>query len=330
MMRINQKNKLISCLTIALAIFLCPVTQAQQNKFRYKADVAKVDSDGVYKIELQPSLIAKCVQKGLYDIRLLDSHGKFVAYIISDGQSSENRADYIDFPGAKTPNGNDTATVYIAENIKQLWINKLWLKLRNTTVDRNINLEGSDDGIKWFAIKENISLQPAKDENNTNYEQVLNFPESNYRYFRIQVSGKNKVPVKIISSGIYVDKSPAKAEYTQLPDPKFTIKDTDRITTILLHFDQEYLINKLKLDIKAPRYYTRRALIHNRTGAYYYEVGGYVLSNSSGNPDMTFSEKTKKLRIDINNRDDNPLTIASIKAYQQKQFAVAYLEKGEK
>jgi Na+-translocating ferredoxin:NAD+ oxidoreductase RnfD subunit len=55
-----------------------------------------------------------------------------------------------------------------------------------------------------------------------------------------------------------------------------------------------------------------------------------MLSNSSDQPDMLFSDKTKHLRIDIANRDDNPLTIASVKAYQRKQFAVAYLEKGEK
>jgi len=297
----------------------------QGKEFEYRAAIQKIDTSDVYKIELQPTLIAKCTEKGLYDIRLIDNHGKYVAYTISNGISSENQSDYIDFPATMPKSTSDT--VYIAENVKHLNISQLWLKLRNTIVDRSINLEGSDNGKQWFAIKENINLQPARYEDKLDYEQMLTFPESNYRYFKIQITGKNKVPVKIVSSGVYVNRS-ANTEYSQLPPAKFSIKNKEKVTSIFVQFDQPYLINKLHLEITAPKFYRRKATVYDQD-AKDAILTEDVLLGSSGTQDIPVSAKTRRVRIDIANGDDNPLTIKSVSAWQQKLFAVSYLEKGK-
>ncbi|MGY0038877.1 hypothetical protein [Pedobacter sp. NJ-S-72] len=72
----------------------------------------------------------------------------------------------------------DTITTFIAENKEHLTINQLSLQLRNASVKRTVNLSGSDDLNKWYAIKENISLEEAVsgEADNGTYQQQLKFP----------------------------------------------------------------------------------------------------------------------------------------------------------
>ena len=82
MMRINRKMKQVFSLLVLL--FVCDFAWGQESKFMYRADVMNVDSTSVYKIFLLPEFIAKSADKGLYDVRLADEKGKFVAYSIVD------------------------------------------------------------------------------------------------------------------------------------------------------------------------------------------------------------------------------------------------------
>ena len=324
MIKINRKIKRVFSLLILLFVYVFALGQGKE--FKYRAAIQKIDSSDVYKIELQPSLIAKCVQKGWYDVRLIDSKGKYVAYAITDGIPSDNTSHYIDFPSITSNSTVDTATVYIAENTRRLNINQLWLKLKNTDVDRSVSLQGSDDLKQWFAIKENISLQPAGDEAKPEYEQLLTFPTSNYRYFKIQVNGKNKVPVKILQSGIY-NTSAIHPEFAQLPPAKLSVKDTNKITSIFIDFGEPFLVSKLHLNITAPKFYSRDVTVYD-LDAHASRLSTDVLS-SSGTQDILVSAKTKRIRLDISNGDDNPLIIKSIDAWQQKKFAISYLESGQ-
>jgi len=322
-MRISQKCKLIFTILCTFGIL-----QAwSQSNYRYKADVAKIDSSGVYKIELKPDFLSKSISKNLYDIRVVDENRKFVAYTIVSNPSDKARPIFVDFPEVKQGSNSDTVTYYIAENKDKIKVNQLWLKLKNTAVSRLADISGSEDQQHWFAIKENIQLQDAGTGNDADYEQMLSFPTSDYRYFKVRIGNKNKDFVKITGSGIYLDNTAGNLQYVPLPPVNLTSKTVNKQTSYYVDLNGNYIINNLKIDVSSPKYYNRHITI--------YDAGDrgeemlYDDSISSSAPKaITFSAKTNKLRIDISNGDDNSLVIKNISAFQLQDFAVCYLEKG--
>jgi len=323
MMRISQKCKLIFTILLTFAIL-----QAwSQSTYPYKADISKIDSSGVYKVELKPAFLSKSISRSLYDVRIVDEGGKFVAYTIVSNISDKTKPVFVDFPEIKQSSNNDTVTYYIAENKDKIKVNQLWLKLRNTAVNRLADISGSDDLQHWFAIKENIQLQDAGSGDNADYEQMLSFPTSDYRYFKIRIGNKNKDFIKITRSGVYLENSAGNVQYVQLPPIKLTSKTANKQTSYYAELNDNYIVNGLKIEVSSPKYYNRHITIYdtgNKTEEMLYDD-----SISSSRPkDITFFAKTNKLRIDIANGDDNPLVIKDISAFQLQDYAVCYLEKG--
>ena len=199
--------------------------------------------------------------------------------------------------------------LYIAENKNTLNINRLWLTLKRTEVSRSVNLSGSDDLKSWFAIKEDIPLQEAGTGDRPEYNQSLDFPTSNYLYFKIQVFGKNKTPVKILQAGIYtaVLNSPS---YDAIASISFTKKDTTGKTSLFINLSQAYQLNKLHISVEGPKYFNRRIVISTVSKEDIIRVADTVIS-SAGTGDILLSAKSKKLQVDIYNGDDNPLNIKS-------------------
>jgi len=323
MMRTSQKVKNICLLLIAFSLAASPALA--QITYRFKADLQKIDSNGTYKIKLKPGLVAKC-NESLSDIRLLDQNGKFIAHALSKNIFIDNPENFIEFPEVNSNANSDTAAIFIAENKNGINTGQLWIKLKNTDVSRSVDLSGSDDLKKWFAIKEDIPLEKAGPGNEPEYQQSLYFPTSNYQYFKLQVHGRNKTPVKIIRAGIYISSS-AGPGFEMLPPVKFNFKDTGNVSHVYLHFDEPYLINKLHLVISTPNYYSRHINIYDT------QNGSKVCDATIGFPgsqDIYFSAKTTHLRIDISNGDDVPLTIKKIEAFQQEQYVTSYLEAGHR
>src|ERR1700761_2583018 len=187
---------------LGLLTLLCPLVHAQIKDYRYKADIQKIDSSGVYRVELSPALIAKSYD-GSSDIRIANEKGKGVAFVLSNKLILNTPDSFIVFPEITPEQVADTSVFYTVENKNNLNISQLWLKLKKTDVTRAVNLTGSDDLKSWFAIKEDIPLEQADAGQGTDYQQTLAFPTSNYRYFRVQIINRNKVPVKILQAGIY-------------------------------------------------------------------------------------------------------------------------------
>jgi Protein of unknown function (DUF3999) len=316
--------------SLSVLLFVCAFASGQGKEFKYCAAIQKIDSSGVYKIELQPGFIAK--GSGLYDIRVMDETGKFVAYTIVTNPSDKLKPVFIDFPEVKQVAGTDTATVYIAENKNRNKIDQLWLRLKNMAVSRTASLSGSDDLQHWFAIEEDIQLQDATSGGDTEYEQMLSFPQSNYRYFRIHISNKNKDLINILRSGIYISdyagyETPFKL--TPLPPVKLSMKNNAKQTSYLISMDDKYTVDELHIEISSPKYYNRRISVYNVSNKTEQHLVDDILS-SSGQGYVNISAKTNKLRIDIINGDDKPLVIKNITALYLNQFAVSYLEKGHK
>ena len=326
MMGMYQKNKRFYLLF--LFVLMCPLANAQLKDYRYKADIQKIDSGGVYRVELSPALIAKSYD-GSSDIRIADEKGKYVPFVLSSKLLLNSPDSFIVFPEVTPEKVTDTSIFYTVENKNNLEICQLWLKLKKTDVSRTVNLTGSDDLRNWYAIKEDIPLEQASAGQGTEYQQSLIFPTSNYRYFRVQIINRNKVPVKILQAGIYTV-SLNKPVFAELPAVGIRSTQVNKTSRVFIDLHEPYRVQKLHFNIPGPKYFSRRVVVYAMNGNGIANALVDTILSSSGTQDIALLVKTKKLRVDIYNDDDNPLVIKSVNAYQVKLYAVCYLESGHK
>ncbi|WP_290307502.1 DUF3999 family protein [Mucilaginibacter flavus] len=311
--------------SIVLTALFCGLTLAAsaQKTFKYGAALQKADSTGFYRINLQPAFIAKA--KGdMADIRITDAKGNFVPYIQAGSLPQKDQKSFVVFNTIDARLPTDTGTTYVVENKTGLPLDRLWIKLQNTAVQRKVNLVGSDDLKQWFAIQENIPLQEAVQNSEGTYMQSLSFPASSYRYLKLLVDDKNKTPIKFLQAGVYTAYA-AMLAYTPIPGLTFTRADSNKITFINIKLNDNYQVNKLHLNITAPKYFKRSVIIYQVIGGYKEAVLEAEL-NSIKNNDLLFAAKAKQLQIQISNGDNQPLAISDIKAYQSDEYIISYLE----
>lgn len=321
MMRLKKMNKLTLSTLLLCGVIL---SASAQKKFKYKAALHKIDSTGFYRIGLQPGLVAKA-KPDLSDIRIADAKGNFVPYIQAGSLPQRSQKSFVVFPEISNTPKTDTSTVFIIENKTGLVLDRLWIRLQNTAAKRKVNLLGSDDLNQWFAIQEDIPLQEAVQNSEGTYLQSLSFPASNYRYLKIQVNDKNKNPVKFLEAGIYTEYASTAQSYTPVSPLNIIRADSNKTTFIDIKLNDNYQVNKLHLNISAPRYYKRSVTVYQ-----FVNNGRELLSeaelSSDKTTDLLIAAKANHLLIEISNGDNQPLSIGEIKAFQSDEYFISYLE----
>ena len=315
-------------LTINKLLFVlagcCVLSAANgQRTFKYQAAIKMVDSAGFYKIELPATLIAK--SKGdLSDIRLADTKGAFIPFITGGSLPQPKGQRFLTFAQVNFHPEPDTGTTFTIDCKGSTPVNNLWLKLNNTAVQRTVNLSGSDDLKKWFAIEEDVPLQTAVASDQGTYLQSLSFPASSYRYLKLLVNDKHKAPIDILAAGVYEENKPQQAVYETLPAGLFTAKNSDRLTYVSIRLKDSYLVNLIRLKIAGPRYYLRDAAVYSGGRSRGLICSTQILS--AGQQQISLSAKESQLQLQIYNGDNPPLKITGIELLQAPQFITAYLE----
>ncbi|WP_432328592.1 hypothetical protein ACRQ5D_06945 [Mucilaginibacter sp. P25] len=269
-------------------------------------------------------MVAKA-KPDLSDIRIADAKGNFVPYIQAGSLPQKSQKNFVVFPEISNTPKTDTSTVFIIENKTGLVLDRLWIRLQNTAVKRKVNLLGSDDLKQWFAIQEEIPLQEAVQNSEGTYLQSLSFPASNYRYLKIQVNDKNKNPVKFLEAGIYTEYASTAQSYTPVAPLNITRTDSNKTTFIDIKLNDNYQVNKLHLNISAPRYYKRSVTVYQfvNNGR---ELFSEAELSSDKTTDLLIAAKANHLLIEISNGDNQPLSIGEIKAFQSDEYFISYLE----
>jgi hypothetical protein len=323
MMRRSKRNNIgflctLFCFTALSAL--------GQDGFKYRAGLRKVDSQGFYKISLQPAFVAKSVVN-LADVRLTDVNGKFVAYVNAADVPVKSEEKFVVFPRIENGSKTDSGTTIIIENKSTEPISRLWVKLKNTSVDRTMSISGGDDLKKWFAIEEGIQLDQSGTNQKADYLQELSFPASNYHYLKILVNDKKKTPVKFLEAGVYVSPS-LKNVYLPIAAVKPSQADSPKISFVTINLNDKFQVNKIHLDIKGAKYYRRTVSVYD-AGKRIPELISEAEVNSTSANDLLLSVKTNRLRFEIENDDNAPLTITGAELYQADQYIISYLEPGK-
>lgn len=297
-----------------------------QNNFAYKALIDTIRDTGFYKLNLAPKIIAKC-KPGLEDIRIFDDEQKQVSYILKNDLPIFRKENFTEFPLIATVKGADKQTHVTIQNNANRSVNSLLLFVKNTDASRTFNISGSDDGLQWFVIKENIHLESSLQKDDEAIIQALSFPASSYKYFQLTILGKDVLPFNILRAGIYTEDL-SYGSYLELPAPIITQKDSsDKMSYINIHFDENYLIDKIIIDAVGAKFFKRKFSLFKKHDVNDLILEGFLSSQVAD--EFIINTKGNDFLLRIGNEDNSPLKLNTVTAFQLNTYLLTYLSKAK-
>ena len=321
-----KRNPLFKILPAFIVLMMIVAQTDAQQGFAYKAILDEVKQSGFYKITLSPEIIAKC-QPGMIDLRIMD-HGKQVGYIIKQEEHHFAESSFIEFPIIGKVREADKQTHITIENKTGKAITGLLLMTTNMDAKRVVNISGSNDLKEWFIIKEGVYLDNYFSPKEEERIETISLPLVNYKYFQVTILGKDILPFNIQRAGVYADNY-IQGKYKEVPLPAFTqIDSSDKKTYVQLRFKEAYMVDKVVVDVDGPKFFKRNVTLYQDDWASTrLPYSAYISSPVAELYPERWS--SKKWGLVINNEDNQPLKVKTIKVFQLTQYLLTYLDAGK-
>ena len=317
---------------LVAVIFLSLHSGAQ---FRYTALLDTVKATGFYNIPITPEL-SSYLKTDLSDLRIVDEKKQPVAFITDiPYKRYVIHAVLFDQKIVKKETV-DTKTILVIENTGKSKLSNFIIELKSAAAERTASLSGSDDNANWFAILDSLLLHKSGEYDNSSHSQRINFPQGNYKYFKLTINNDKKEPLNIlkvtssdISSVIDINQF-----FFDNPRPSFSRTDSGGYSLIKIINDRPFHISTIKLSITGPWLYKRQAKLFSEIKPGLSETwnsNGHAAFNISSDEFSTHSIpflKSKAFYLLIENGDNPPLKIGSVTTGQVKRRVIAQLEKG--
>jgi hypothetical protein len=328
--------KKITLIVLLSVIYVLGISQ----EFLYRAKLPKVDSSGYYHIFLKPNVTSKLNYK-FSDIRIFDKKNNEIPYVHLSEDEIYKTAKRSELPiKDNTHKIQKKFTNVLVQNINNRKINNLVLIADNPkNAEAWINVAGSNDLKNWNILKNNSRYMPEYSDSTTTQIRIDDLPESNFSYYRILIYDYDKT-VFIVRKVLNFEIGKKNIEFVELPQPSFTQDDTTEAnqSVIQITFDEPQYVDKITFSISFPPYFLRRAEITKKDSTsgkkirlqlYDQNQKDFYLCSDSTNELLLSRYYAKNLFLIVYNNDDNPLKFSKIRAFQRKEYIVAYLEKNK-
>jgi hypothetical protein len=312
-------------------ITACSAAQTEGYKFYSPLDTIK--TSGFYNIALTPDLNAH-LKTDYSDVRIVNNAGRWVPHISHSPSNTDNfltEGKNLKFTVTENTKANTILIIQPAQNI----ISNIGLVINNTAAERFCTLSGSNDSKNWFVINDSILVNPIPDESATKNIFRIDFPPSNYSFFKIVIKNNNKDPFDI-KNIIHENPAIIKTENKLILNPATTIaqKDSGKISYIKITQQQPFHFNSISLKITGVKYFSRKVEVYIPfADNHSYANPGQLLQSFTISNNSTLQFKTPVSNANIfylliKNEDNLPLTISEINTGNSYHFLTSYLEKG--
>jgi hypothetical protein len=316
-------------------LFLSLFLGINADDFKWKTLIDSVPTNNFYKIQLSPSIISGA-KSDFSDFRIFDSKHNEVPYLFVSENHVTEKNKFIPYPILENHYlPKQAITRIVIHNQGKSIISSFVFQIRNTEIEKEITLKGSDNQKDWFIIKRNYPVSSSNLADKTSELRMIDFPKSNYEFFEITLNDKRKDPLQILAVGNY-DSESNQGLYSEISTPVIHQSDSSKLkkSFITLSFNEIYEIDRLVLQIKGPDYYMRNCTIGTyqiRNGKKIYEsLNSFVIASGSSCIWNFNDLKAKQLVIEIENADNTPLQVSDVKAFQLSKYLIARLNTGEK
>lgn len=321
-------KKWINCI-----VFFLGLMSLEAQDFCYQADVEQVTEKGYYKIVLSPELLG-LVNTNHSDVRLYDAKGNEQPYIIEREPASSLKSTFVTYEIVERMFEKDTVSHLIFHNPEKRKINNVSFVVRNTAVHKRVKLSGSDDKQNWYIIKNDYLLHSVESGEKTTELRMLNFPLSDYTYFKLEVNDKSDLPINIIEVGFY-DTQKAKGTTTSFPIPVESQVDSAKHSYIKLAMQDTMYVEQLAFELSGAEYYSRTVKLMDKREYFsrkkkkivdYHTIGSGSF-NSNTNPVLYVKKGTaKELYLEIDNQDNPPLKVDKVTGSILNTYLIAELK----
>ncbi|RZJ53297.1 MAG: hypothetical protein EOO44_08965 [Flavobacterium sp.] len=317
-------------------ILLLLLTNFCFGQFQTAGKLKGVSQNGFHEIRLSTE-IRSFSKQDLSDIRIFNSKENEIPYFIqnSTNTSFDSFTEYPIISKIAVPKKNTSIIIEVpsTKNNKQLSI-----FIANSDAVKKYSVSGSDDQKEWFGISDSQTLYDLNSPAETSVVKTISYPLSTYKYLKIDFDDKKTLPVNILKVGNFTTNIqtqsldlivPKKIETTEIHSKKET--------QIHVLFDRPQVINQVVFEISKPTYYNREVVIYRKatrevkrkSQIYDEEIASFELNSNVTNSFTIPEILEKEIFIKIENQDNLPLMVSSVKFNQKPISIIADLEAGE-
>lgn len=311
-------------IVILVQVFFVLHLSAQNHKFANK--ISRIENQW-HIIELDKEILSK-VNRNLSDIRILsisESDTIEVPYFFKERISKKN--ENIAFELINKSNIGDNYFFSLKlENSKA--INEIILNFKQQNFNWQVELQASQNQKEWFTILYSYRILAIKNKlTNYNFTKLL-FPKSEYKYYRIKIKSKEKPLLKsaTLRNNIKYEKDIVEIKNT------YKVKPENKKTIIEINLEDRIPISEIKIDFIDKIDFQRPLQIDYLVDSFKTEVKWIYNFNNVHNTYVSSLEEnlfdfkpvfTNKLKLTINNYDNEKLQIKSIKTFSPKYEIIA-------
>ncbi|SFB23663.1 hypothetical protein SAMN05660845_2204 [Flavobacterium swingsii] len=317
-----------------ILLFIANLSFAQNNITTAKI---KFDGkDGLHKLVL-PTELRSLSNDDLSDFRIFDSKKNEVPYYFETKSNQSDKNQFIAYKIiSKTvvPNKN---TVLVFENPKST-INEVILEIANSNITKPYSISGSMDNEKWFGLVNNTSLSPVYPEESPSGFSTIPIPTCFYKYLKIDFNDKKTLPINILNVGFFNSKT-SKNTLLNVPYESKSVTElkSEKKTQIRINFDNSQIINQISFNVSNPKLYKRNVSIYKKATRkvkhkfenYQEQIASFELNSETNNTFDISQIFEKELFIEIENQDNQPLTISDIHFFQIPIYIITDLKANE-
>ncbi len=317
-----NRNNNLNYIILGFALLYPGISNAQN--FKYEAALEPVAEEKFYSIPLKPELLAK-LKEDRSDIRVFDETNKEeIPYVLHQEQGGFNLSYFKEYPIIENKSVPKRYTQLIIQNKAKTAIDNFCIISKNSDVYKTAKLSGSQDQKTWFVIKDDYFLGSLYSESSVQSELTINFPLSDYPYFKLEISDSLNEPLYIQKTGYYAMRK-VESLYDALPKPLITQSDSTHLkqSFIRIKFTEPYPIHKFSLVFSGPKFYNRSVSFYQVTRM---ADGTESLENSQNFRVFSNAENTlhvnelraKEYLLIIDNQDNKALKLDAFLGYGLK------------
>ena len=301
----------------------------------YSGTLSTLNQEGLHLILLNPE-VRSAINSNTNFFRILDANKNEVAFV-NYKPKNENKLDFVALPIVSKRVLKDSLTSIQIENSRKRSLNNVVVVIANTSVVKNYNVSGSNDGENWFGLVQNQQLNNLNSEKEKEVEKTISFPLNNYSFIRIDLFDKQSLPINVLKVGVYQSEINYVNQLELVGFKQKIISNKEKKKTqITIQFESPQVISKINFDVRSDLYFRNARILVNksrkikkRTDNYQEEISSFVLNSKTNNQFILDDFFEKEFIIEIDNQDNQPLEISKISFFQSPEYVLANLKVAE-
>ena len=307
-------------------IFIFIFTQYGIAQTVWNADLPIVDKSDYYNIELSQELVGA----GLEYLKIFDEKKTETPYFIRSTDPIQEINSFESFKLERNTT-KDSLNIIVVDNQRLENINRFCIVLQKAETEIFAAIRGSNDKGKWFIVKQTSETSRISRQTAENTEMlIIDFPRGEYRFYEIRLWSNNSSPLDIQKVG-RIKNTSLYGNFVEVELGNITQENEKDENNTYIRFPDvkhSYCISKIEFYIKNKPDYLRHATLIDSVS---YDMERMSLSSVKDNNvfinNFSFSSNTS---VVIENRNNPPLAVDSIKIYGLRRYVCLYLEAGKR